>query len=441
MSAPDRAPAPERVEGFGLYNFSVSPVHRPASVEELARTLEACRARGERPVFRGAGRSYGDAALNPEGPVVELTRLNAIASLDPGTGIVRAGSGLTLGELWKASIPKGLWPPVVTGTMHVTLGGAVAMNVHGKNGWKRGTVGDHVDGVTVLRPGGRLEEIRAGTPAMDAVVGNWSAADPIVEVALHLKKVATGYLDVEGFATGDLAATLAGLDESKDAWEYVVGWMDCWASGRGLGRSALHVANEHVPAPGEPLGLKVEEQVADIRTGPLPVPLLLLGLKLTARGPQMRLVNFAKVLAGRLVGRARYRQSLVAYSFLLDYLPGWNEAYRPGGFIQYQLFVPKEKAEEAFARALTLQQESGVVSSLAVIKRHREDRFPLGYAPDGFSLALDFPITRGNASRLVRLCREFDKVLLETGGRAYRAKDCVDTVARLAAARRRERAA
>ncbi len=438
MSAPT-APAPELVEGFGLYNFSVSPVHRPASVEELAAALDACRARGESPVFRGAGRSYGDAAVNPSGPVVDLTRLAAIRSLDEATGIVRAEAGLTIGELWKAAIPKGFWPPVVTGTMHVSLGGAVAMNVHGKNGWKRGTIGDHLESVTVLRPGGRLEEVRAA--ALGRIVGDPRPADPIVEVALHLKKVASGYLDVEGFATPDLAATLAALDGSKDAFEYVVGWTDCWAAGRALGRSVIHVANEHAPAPGEPLGLTVEDQLADIRTGPLPVPLLLLGLKLTARGPQMRLVNVAKFLAGRLAGRTRTRQSLVAYSFLLDYLPGWNEAYRPGGFIQYQLFVPKERAEEAFARALRLQQEAEVVSSLAVAKRHREDRFPLGYAPDGFSLALDFPVTRANSSRLIRLCRAFDALLLETGGRAYRAKDCVGTVERLAAARRRERAA
>jgi FAD/FMN-containing dehydrogenase len=429
-------PAPECVEGFGLYNFSVSPVYRPSSVEELAAVLADCRTRGERPVFRGAGRSYGDAAINPDGPVVELGRLNAIQSLDEGTGVVRAGAGLTLGDLWKASIPKGFWPPVVTGTMHVTLGGAIAVNVHGKNGWKRGTIGDHVERVTVLRPGGRLEEIRAGTAAMGEVVGNTRADDPVVEVVLHLKKVLSGYLDVEGFATKDLAETLDALDGAKEDWEYVVGWMDCWASGRGRGRSVLHVANEHVAAPGETSGLSVAEQVADIRTGPLPVPLLLLGLRLTARGPQMRLVNAAKFLAGRLAGRARYRQSLVAYSFLLDYVPGWNEAYRPGGFIQYQLFVPKQRAEEAFARALVLQQEAGVVSSLAVVKRHRADPSPRGYAPDGFSLALDFPVTRGNAGPLVRLCRDFDRILLETGGRAYRAKDCVGTVERLAAARR-----
>jgi FAD/FMN-containing dehydrogenase len=428
-------PVPERVEGFGLYNFCVSPVYRPTSVAELATVLTDCRARGEAPVFRGAGRSYGDAALNPAGPVVELGRLNTIRSLDSGTGVVRAGAGLTLGDLWKASVPKGFWPPVVTGTMNVTLGGAVAVNVHGKNGWKRGTFGDHLESVSLLRPDGRIEEVGAGSAALADVVGNTRAADPVVEVALHLKKLSSGYLDVEGFATKDLAATLAGIDGAKDDWEYVVGWMDCWASGRALGRSAVHVAREHVPEPGEPTGLSVEEQVADIRTGPLPVPLLLLGLKLTARGPQMRFVNAAKFLAGRLAGRTRYRQSLVAYSFLLDYIPGWNEAYRPGGFIQYQLFVPKEKAEEAFARALVLQQEAEVVSSLAVVKRHRADASPRGYAPDGFSLALDFPVTRGNAGRLLRLCRAFDRVLLETGGRAYRAKDCVGTVDRLAAAR------
>src|SRR5664279_2414770 len=137
--------------------------------------------------------------------------------------------------------------------------------------------------------------------------------------------------------------------------------------------------------------------------GPLPAPVLLLGLRLTASGPQMRLVNLAKYASAAVHGRHRYRQSLVAYSFLLDYVPGWNEAYRPGGFIQYQLFVPKERAEEACARALVLQQEAEVVSSLAVVKRHRADTFPRGYAPDGFSLALDFPVTRGNAGRLLRL--------------------------------------
>lgn len=427
-------PPPERLEGFGLYNVSVSPVFRPRSLEALREALATCAAKGSTPVFRGAGRSYGDASMNPAGPVVEMTGLNAVAGFDEASGIVRAGAGLTIGDLWKWSIPRGYWPPVVTGTMHVTLGGAVAMNVHGKNGWKKGTIGEHVESISILRDG-RVQKFAHGTRAFDDVVGNWRLCDPIVEVSLKLKKVATGYLDVEAFAAPNLAATLAGLEGAKEDWDYVVGWMDCWASGKGLGRSVLHVANEREAKEGEPNGLSVEEQIADIRMGPMPAPVLLLGLKLAAAGPQMRFVNLGKYAASLLRGRARYRQSLVAYSFLLDYLPGWNEAYRPGGFIQYQLFVPHDHAQATFERALDLQHEMGVVSSLAVVKRHRTDRFSRAYALDGFSLALDFPVTRRNASRLIALCRAFDALLLACGGRTYKAKDCVGSVERLAAAR------
>lgn len=429
------APRPERVEGFGLYNFSVSPVFRPASVAELGGLLALCRAEGRRPVFRGAGRSYGDAAINPRGPVVDLSGLKAIRSLDEETGVVRVEAGVTIGDLWRVSLPRGFWPPVVTGTMHVSLGGAVAMNVHGKNGWRRGTLADHVLELAVLRKSGEVERVAKSDLRFAGLVGDFRAEEPIVEVALKLKKVATGYLDVEGFATPGLAATLQALDEAKEAWEYVVAWTDCFTGGASLGRSVVHLANEHVQRNGEGSGLSEAEQLADVKTGPLPVPLMLLGLRLTAKGPQMRAVNAAKYLVASLAGRTDFRQSLVAYSFLLDYLPGWNEVYRPGGFIQYQLFVPKERAEEAFARAIRLQHEHGAVSSLAVMKRHRADSFPRSYASDGFSLALDFPVTRRNAGPLLRLCRAYDRLLLEVGGRIYKAKDCVGSHERLAAAR------
>jgi len=429
-------PRPERVEGFGLYNFSISPVFRPSTVDELRQVLAACRARGEEVVFRGAGRSYGDAALNPLGPVVDLTGLRTIRSFDDETGVVDAEAGLTLGDLWRFSIPRGFWPPVVTGTMHVSLGGALAMNVHGKNGWKRGTFGEHVEGVSVLRADGSVEWLPREDPRFPDAVGNGRPQEPFVEVALKLKKVPTGYLDVEGFATKEMAETLAALDAAKESWEYLVAWVDCFAGGASLGRSVVHRANEHPRAGGEPTGFSEREQLADVKTGPLPLPWMLLGLKLIAKGPQMRAVNAARFFAGKRAGRSRYRQSLVAYSFLLDYLPGWNEAYRPGGFIQYQLFVPVERAAEAFSEAIRLQHEIGVVSALAVLKRHRADPSSRAYAMDGFSLAMDFPVTRGNPARLISLCRAYDRLLLGCGGRVYKAKDCVGSFERLAAARR-----
>ncbi len=429
------APRPERVEGFGLYNFSVSPVFRPSSVDELKRVLAGCRARGETAVFRGAGRSYGDAATNSRGPVVEMTGLKEVRSFDEATGILRAEAGLTIGDVWRFSVPRGFWPPVVTGTMHVSLGGALAMNVHGKNGWKRGTFAEHVEGVTLLAADGRTVRIPRDVLPEARVVGNVRSEAPVVEVELKLKKIATGYLDVEAFPAKDLPATLAAMEGAKESWEYLVAWVDCFARGESLGRSVVHLANEHAATEGEPKGLFEAEQLADVRTGPLPLSLMLLGLRLTAKGPQMRAVNAAKFLAGKLAGRTRYRQSLVAYSFLLDYLPGWNEVYRPGGFIQYQLFVPKERAPEALAEAIRLQHRHGVVSTLAVLKRHRADPVPGGYALDGFSLALDFPVTRRGAAGLAGLCRAYDRLLLSCSGRVYRAKDCVGSFDRLQAAR------
>lgn len=427
-------PQGEPLTGYGLYNFSVSRVYRPASLDELRAAMAECRARGESAVFRGAGRSYGDVALNPGGPVIELTGMKALKGFDAEAGVLTAEAGASIEDVWRFAIPRGFWLPVVPGTMFPTLGGALAMNIHGKNNWKAGTLGEHVVKLRVLRPGGQVEEIGKDDPEFLDAVSGWRRPSPIVEVALKLKKVETGYLDVTAVATRNIAESLARLDEAKERYEYLVGWLDAFARGTSLGRGVLHYADIHPARPGESPGFSEAEQLRDIMAGRLlPVPLLLFGLKAMAFDAGMRLVNAAKFAAARLQGTATYRQSLVAYSFLLDYIPGWNGIYRPGGFIQYQLFIPKEKAEDAFSRALRLQHEAGVINYLTVLKRHRPDRFRNTHAVDGFSLAMDFPVTARNSSRLIGLCRALDALVRESGGRLYKAKDCVGSVERLAA--------
>jgi FAD/FMN-containing dehydrogenase len=422
----------EALTGYGLYNFSVSRVYRPATLDELKAAMAECRARGESAVFRGGGRSYGDAALNPGGPVIEMTGLKSIRGFDEATGVVTAQAGATIEDLWRFAIPRGLWPPVVPGTMFPTLGGALAMNIHGKNNWKTGTLGEHVEKLAVLRPDGRVEWIGKDDPELLDAISGWRRPCPIVEVALKLKKVETGYLDVSAVVTRNLSESLARLDEAKERYEYLVGWLDAFARGASLGRGVLHFANIHPAREGESRGFSEAEQLRDITAGrQLPVPLLLLGLRAMAFDGGMRLVNAAKFMAARLQGTTTCRQSLVAYSFLLDYIPGWNGIYRPGGFIQYQLFIPKEKAGDALARVLRLQHEMGVINYLTVLKRHRPDRFRHTHAVDGFSLAMDFPVTAMNSRRLIRLCREFDALVRENGGRLYKAKDCVGSVERL----------
>lgn len=423
MTAP---PPPERVDGFGLYGFSVSPVHRPRSTEELAELLARLRRDGTSVVFRGAGRSYGPVATNPAGAVVELRGLNRVLGLDEAAGVVRAEAGATVGDVWRAAVPRGFWPPVVTGTEHVTMGAAVACNVHGKNHWKRGSFAEHVTGLSVLDPEGRVREVSPADPEMGRVVGGYGDGGPIVEVSLKLKPVRTGYLDVEGFAVGSLAGTLDVLEAGKEEWEYQVAWVDCFPSGGALGRSVVHRANHAAEGPKGVTGLDLPAQaLGDKLFGVVPKALVSRVLALFTFDAGMRAVGAGKYLASLAAGTARYKQTLSAFNFLLDSIPDWRDAYLPGGFIQYQLFVPREAARDVLSEALRLQRTSGVVSYLGVLKRHRSDRFPNAYTPDGWSLALDFPVTRGSSESLVRLCRRFDALVAGAGGAVYRAKDCV----------------
>jgi FAD/FMN-containing dehydrogenase len=313
----------------------------------------------------------------------------------------------------------------------VTLGGCFAANTHGKNHWRRGSFVEHVDEVTVVSRTGELRTVERSDPAFAFLAGGFGGAEAIVEIVLRLEKLETGFLDVEGFCLPNLEATLLCLDGRKDDFEYVVAWVDCFPSGAALGRSAVHLANHAKRAPaGTEDGLSVaaqERELPDKVAGLVPKSLVARALGLFTFDLGMRSVNLGKFLAGRLAGTHRYRQTLAGFNFLLDALPEWRNVYLPGGFIQYQLFVPKERALDVLTEAIRLQHRMGVVSYLGVLKRHRLDPSPHGYTPDGFSLALDFPVTRRNAPRLIALCRRYDAMVAGAGGRVYRAKDCVES--------------
>jgi FAD/FMN-containing dehydrogenase len=427
----------ELVSGFGLYNFSVSTVHRPRTVEELQETVHDLRRSGKKFVCRGAGRSYGPIATNPGGDVVDFSQLNSRVDLDPATGVIRAQAGALIADLWRAGVPKGFWPAVVPGTMFVSMGGAVSANIHGKNHYKRGSFAEHLESITVLDSGGRLDRISKEDPRLHDFVAAYGEGGPIVEIELKLKKIETGYFDVEGFTLPNLKETLEAFEAGKETWEYQVAWIDCYASGSNLGRSAVHLANHTPPGEtpaGKGLDLDTQEMPGKI-AGIVPKGLLAEVLGFFTFDMGMHAVNVGKFWSGRLLGHTKYRQPLVHFNFLLDSIPDWRRAYRPLGFIQYQIFVPKEPALRVLSEAILLQHRFGAISYLGVLKRHRADRFRNAYTPEGYSLALDFPVTRQNGSALIHLCRTLDSLVAEAGGKVYRAKDCVGSYERRLTAR------
>lgn len=420
---------PRRVfDGYGGSVRGESIFARPRDGEEVARLFR--RASEERvPVgLRGNGRSYGDAALSSGNLVLDLRHMKRVLSWDKATGTIEAEPGLTINELWRHTLADGFWPAVTPGTSWPTLGGAVAMNIHGKNHYCVGGIGDWVDELDLVTPGGELLTLSRDqhSDLFHAVIGGFGMLGCVVRVRMRLKRVSGGRLAVREWTVPDLGGNFDAFAHCQEH-DYFVSWIDCIGGG-GRGRSQLHSAD--VPKPGEdPLAGETLTPEAQALPGSMlgvPAPLIPLLLKVLYRGRAgLWLTNAVKYTASRWTSGREYFQSHAAFHFLLDQLPGVRDAYQPGGFIQYQSFVPAESAQTVFEEILALSRREGIYSSLGVLKRHRPDDFLLSHALDGYSLALDFPVTSANREALWRMCHTFSELVLDAGGRFYPAKDSV----------------
>ncbi len=419
----------ENVEGWGMSSTAVSYVYRPVNCDGIQEAFDAARHSGRSVGLRGAGRSYGDASLNAENVTLDLTRMRRILKWDPETGVIRVETGVSIQQLWQYTIEDGWWPHVVSGTMFPTLGGAAAMNIHGKNNWKAGPIGDHILAFDILLPSGELKHCsRTGNSELfHAAIGGFGMLGVITELTLQLKKVHSGLLKVEAIGVRNFQDLFDLFESRLPVSDYLVGWIDCFASGDALGRGQVHQAN--YLEPGEDThpvqSLRVEHQeLPDSLFGVVPKSVMWRLMKPFVNDSGMQAINFAKSLSASTISHGQtHTQSHAGFAFLLDYVPNWKHAYKPGGLIQYQSFVPKESAQAVFSEQLKLAQSYGVVPYLGVFKRHRPDNFLMTHAVDGYSLALDFAVTPEKKGALLSLTAEMDRLVLEAEGRFYFAKD------------------
>jgi len=419
----------EWVQGWGMAIGAAGYVYRPSTVAQARAVMGEAREQDVPVTLRGAGCSYGDAALRAEAAIMDLGRMRRILSWDPQSGIVEVEPGVSLQQLWRYCLGDGWWPPVVTGTMAPTIGGALAMNVHGKNCWPRGTLGDHCLELDMLQTDGTLLTLSpTRQPELfAAVIGSFGQLGVITRARLQLKRVASGLLEVKAVAASNLGQLMRLLDDAKDRWEYAVAWIDAFARGRHLGRGLLHFARHleqgEDPAPAQSLSA-LQQDLPDVLFGAIPTSIMWRFLKPFTNRPGMRWINRSKYLLGSTIGDGDlYRQSLAGFSFLLDYIPGWKNSYAPGGLIQHQSFVPAAAAEQVFATQLELCHHLHQPSFLAVLKRHRSDTFLLSHGLDGYSLALDFPVSPRRRPAVWALVRRLAEPVVEAGGKFYPAKD------------------
>lgn len=426
-------PRREMVFGWGGANHARSWVYRPRTPEQVREAVRDARRRGLTVAHRGGGQSYGDAALNEGGALVETVALEGVLDYDPARGRIRAQAGMTIDGLWRHVISDGWWPPVVPGTSRSTLGGCLAMNVHGKNHVQVGSFADHVRRVTILSVDGQVEEYLHGDPCFQEVVGAQGLNGTILSLEIELVRAVSGYLAVEAQTASNLGRALAALRTLVQTYDYAVAWVDCFAKGRALGRAQLHAAS-YLPEDHELAGqgLSVEAQMpGPLMLGVLPrryVPTL---LKAMVNDQGIRALNAAKHAHARIVHPSSQLQTHSSFHFLLDYLPDWKRAYGPEGLIQYQFFVPDREAEVVFREALRLQKARGVTSYLGVMKCHRVDSYPNNYSVDGCSLALDFPVRQKDLHQLMGLVRDFEALQSDAGGHVYAAKDAVSRLGKI----------
>lgn len=409
--------------GFGQAGFADVYQFRPTSVEEIRELLTLARGQGRKVVLRGAGRSYGDASILGEAVALDITRMDRILSWDPKTGRIECEPGVTIEGLWRHCLEDGWWPPVVSGTMFPTLGGALGMNIHGKNNFCAGTLGEHIAQLDLLLADGTLRTLTPADDLFYAAISGFGMFGIIVRVVLAMKRVESGNVRVLATSPKNWDEQFATFEQHENEADYMVSWIDCFAKSTEAGRGQFHAAwydhrvdtasllPENQDLPGAILGFFPKASVWRF-------------LKPLNNRTGMRLLNWAKDRASRTLGDHKtIVQGLVGFSFLLDYVPRWRDTYLPGGFIQYQSFVPKETARATFARLTEMQQEARLESFLAVMKRHRPDKFLVSHAVDGYSLALDFKVTTKNRERLLDLCYRMNEVVLAAGGRFYLAKD------------------
>jgi decaprenylphospho-beta-D-ribofuranose 2-oxidase len=363
---------------------------------------------------RGLGRSYGDLAQNGGGLVVDMTALDGVADFDADRGIITVGAGCSLAQLLDVIIPAGWFLPVTPGTRHVTVGGAIACDIHGKNHHRDGAFGEHVLSLTLLDPQGETHTLsREATPAeFDATVGGLGLTGVVLEATLRLIRIETATMRVDVERTDDIEETFARLESTDHLYRYSVAWLDCRARGSRLGRSILlrgeHAGVSEIPPPerDDPLATSPGRTLA-VPSWASVAPLLR-----GAAGEAFNELYFRRAREGRGI-----LQPLGPYFYPLDALRDWNRLYGRAGFIQYQFVVPFGREREV-VEVLRLLREARPV--LGVLKRFGAESGPLSFPMPGWTLALDIALP---VAGLGPLLDRADEIVAEAGGRVYLAKD------------------
>lgn len=395
-----------KIHSWGRYPISDSTIETPRSTGDLARCLSTLRREDSNKVIaRGMGRSYGDSALSDT--LLATKGMDHFIAFDEDSGQLSCAAGLSLDSILRVFMPRGWFLPVVPGTRFVSVGGAIASDVHGKNHHVDGTFCDHVSALRIMLASGEILTCsRAENAALfHATCAGMGLTGVVLEATLRLRRIRSSAIEQRTMRTANLEEAFEKFEENSH-YTYSVAWLDCLATGPNLGRSLLFLG-EHA----------TDEKFAPPAKGSISVPF---------SSPSFLLNRYSMSLFNKAYFhkpmRAEKPQRIESfqYFFPLDSIENWNRLYGRKGFLQYQCVIPTEGALEGMREILRMVSDAGKGSFLSVLKKFGpSNENLLSFPMQGYTLAMDFKFEQG----ILPLLDELDRVVAAHGGRLYLAKD------------------
>ena len=414
-----------------------SLVARPTNIEECRETLAYCRKLGLKICPRGAGRSYGDEALNNGQALLDVTAMNRILDFDQERAQITVEAGTRLIDIFEHVHYRQLTLPSSPTESHSTVSGAICANVNGKDGWKRGSFAHQVVRLSLLTAGGEIIEIDRSHELFNAVASGIGMLGIVLDATIQLQPIPSPYLEVNTFAVSDVDALLETLGQVEQTHDLIVAWVDAYASGDRTGRSVIHAGKwiEHDATESERkeflaagykrldshrrLGLGLHEAF-----GPL------ISLMLYAQKPMLHVFNRLYYAMSRFTsrkGRPRKTELFLRFSFEASFtVPPAHLVCGPRGYT-VQLTFPRSSAREAIVEILGICQSSPCPPVTSILRAHKADDGLLSFSEDGYSLNFECLPTKHNEARSREAIDRIIEATAKRGGKVYLAKDQVLT--------------
>ena len=398
-----------KISGWGKYPIVNSFVSTPSSLEDLINTIKIGNG-----IARGNGRSYGDSAISSRN-TIEMKKFNRMLEFNSTSGLLVLEAGVILEDVINIFLPKGWFPPVTPGSKFVTIGGMVAADVHGKNHHKDGSFSSYIDWIDVITSGGQIKRCsrKKNKKIFNWTIGGMGLTGVVLHVAFKLKPVSTSWIKQKTYRACDIDQAIKIFEANLDS-PYTVAWIDCLSKGKGLGRS-LVILGEHATINDLPKNKRKKPFYTSTKrkmTIPINFP------SFTLNKVSVKIFNWFYYWKASMNNKI----SIVDYEsffYPLDRIIGWNKIYGRKGFAQFQCVIPLKYSNEGIKELLQEISKQGLGSFLAVLKRFGKQESFFSFPMEGYTLALDFPISKNS----LLLMKQLDEITIKYKGRLYLAKD------------------